>query len=130
MYLLRLDTFGCHCYDIATNMDFHNVYFAVTQTTLDRLRAIPPTVWGKLGLGVLGVIIIFIIIQKVLKINKFVLGGVVFIGGGLIWFNWIYHRTEPKFLTPLVDRVAPFFPTAGAYETKQTTMPGDTTKKK
>ena len=69
-------------------------------------------------------------IQKVLKINKFVLGGVVFVGGGLMWFNWVYHRTEPKFLTPIVDRIAPFFPSAGAYETKQTTMPGDSTKKK
>jgi len=75
------------------------------------------------------VILVFIIIQKVLKINKFVLGGVVFIGMGLIWFNWIYHRTEPKFLTPLVDRIAPFFPSAGAYETKQATTPGETKKK-
>ena len=66
---------------------------------------------------------VFVISQKVLKINKFVLGGVVFIGGGLVFFNWIYHRTEPKFLTPIVDRIAPFFPTAGAYETKQATTP-------
>jgi hypothetical protein len=111
-------------------MELHNVYFAVTNTTLDKLRAIPPAVWGKLGLGVLAVIVVFILIQRVLKINKFVLGGAVFIGGGLLWFNWIYHRTEPKFLTPLVDRVAPFFPTAGAYEVKQQTLPGDATKKK
>jgi hypothetical protein len=104
--------------------------FAVTNTTLDKLRAIPPAVWGKIGLGVLAVIVVFIVIQRVLKINKFVLGGAVFIGTGLLWFNWIYHRTEPKFLTPLVDRVAPFFPTAGAYETKQSTLPGDATKKK
>ena len=37
----------------------------------------------------------------------------IFIAGGLIWFNWIYHRTEPKFLTPLINRIAPFFPAAG-----------------
>jgi hypothetical protein len=111
-------------------MDIHPAYFAATQTTLDRLKAIPPAVWGKLGLGVLAIIVVFIVIQRVLKINKFVLSGAVFIGGGLLWFNWIYHRTEPKFLTPLVDRVAPFFPTAGAYEVKQSTLPGDTKKKK
>jgi hypothetical protein len=102
--------------------------FAAT-TTLDKLQKIPPAFWGKVGLGVAVVIVVFIIIQKVLKINKFVLGGVVFIGMGLIWFNWIYHRTEPKFLTPLVDRIAPFFPSAGAYETKQATTPGETKKK-
>jgi hypothetical protein len=111
-------------------MDLPMLSFAVTNTTLDKLRAIPPAVWGKLGLGVLGVIVVFIVIQRVLKINKFVLGGAVFIGTGLLWFNWIYHRTEPKFLTPLVDRVAPFFPTAGAYEVKQSTLPGDAAKKK
>ena len=103
-------------------------FFAAT-TTLDKLQKIPPAFWGKVGLGLAVVIVVFIIIQKVLKINKFVLGGVVFIGMGLIWFNWIYHRTEPKFLTPLVDRIAPFFPSAGAYETKQATTPGETKKK-
>ncbi len=103
-------------------------FFAAT-TTLDKLQKIPPAFWGKVGLGLAVVILVFIIIQKVLKINKFVLGGVVFIGMGLIWFNWIYHRTEPKFLTPLVDRIAPFFPSAGAYETKQATTPGETKKK-
>jgi hypothetical protein len=103
-------------------------FFAAT-TTLDKLQKIPPAFWGKVGLGLVAVILVFIIIQKVLKINKFVLGGVVFIGMGLIWFNWIYHRTEPKFLTPLVDRIAPFFPSAGAYETKQATTPGETKKK-
>lgn len=111
-------------------MALYNMNFAVAQTTLDKLKAIPPTVWEKLGLGVLAVIVVFIVIQRVLKINKFVLGGAVFVGGGLLWFNWIYHRTEPKFLTPLVDRVAPFFPTAGAYEVKQATLPGDAAKKK
>jgi hypothetical protein len=45
-----------------------------------------------------------------------------------MWFNWIYHRTEPKFLTPLVDRIAPFFPSAGSYDAKQATNPGDTKK--
>jgi hypothetical protein len=100
-----------------------HLFFAAT-TTLERLEKVPPAFWGKVALGVGAVIVVFIVIQKVLKINKFVLGGAAFIGMGLIWFNWIYHRTEPKFLTPLVDRVAPFFPSAGAYETKQAGTPG------
>jgi len=107
-----------------------NLTFLAATTTLDKLQKIPKEFWLKAGGAVAAVIIIFIIIQKVLKINKFVLGGVVFVGGGLMWFNWVYHRTEPKFLTPIVDRIAPFFPSAGAYETKQTTLPGDSTKKK
>jgi preprotein translocase subunit Sec61beta len=102
------------------------------ETTLQKLQKIPPAFWLKVGIAVAAVIVIFIVLRSVLKINKFVLGGASFIAAGLIWFNWIYHRNEPKFLTPLVDRIAPFFPAAGAYETKQagTVLPVDPHKKK
>jgi hypothetical protein len=101
-------------------------------TTLEKLQKIPPAFWAKIGIGVAAVIIVFIVVQKVLNVNKFVLGGVVFIACGLIGFNWIYHRTEPKFLTPIVDRIAPFFPAAGAYDTTQSKSPikEDNTPKK
>lgn len=112
---------------IHTTMSSQHAFFAAA-TTLEKLQKIPPAFWGKLALGVGAVIVVFIIIQKILKINKFVLGGVVFIGAGLMWFNWVYHRTEPKFLTPLVDKIAPFFPTAGAYQTKQTSTPASDKK--
>jgi len=111
-----------------TKMVSHHVFFAAN-STLDKIGKIPPAFWAKMGLGVLAIIVVVIVLRKVLKINKFVLGGAVFIGLGLVWFNWIYHRSEPKFLSPLVDRIAPFFPSAGAYETKQATTP-DAPKKK
>jgi hypothetical protein len=79
--------------------------------------------WLRIGAAVLAVIVIYIALRAVLKINKFVLGGAAFIGAGLIWFNWIYHRNEPKFLTPVMNRIAPFFPAAGAYQTKQAGTP-------
>jgi len=97
--------------------------FAAAETTLERLEKIPRGFWIKIGLAVAAVIAAVIIIRAILKINKFVLGGVAFIIAGLIWFNWIYHRNEPKFLTPIMDRIAPFFPAAGAYETKQAGTP-------
>jgi hypothetical protein len=100
------------------------------ETTLQRLQRIPPAFWMKLGIAVGAVIVVFIVLRSVLKINKFVLGGAAFVGAGLIWFNWIYHRNEPKFLTPLVDRIAPFFPAAGAYETKQAGTPDVSGSKK
>jgi hypothetical protein len=128
--LLRLDRSALHCYNIDTKMSLQNLYFAAAPTTLDKLKTIPPAFWGKVALVIVGVIVVFVIIQKVLKINKFLLGGAVFIGGGLLFFNMIYHRTEPKVLTPFVDRIAPFFPAAGAYDAKQATTPGDDKKKK
>jgi hypothetical protein len=96
---------------------------AAAATTLDRIEKIPPAFWMRIGAAVLAVIVIYIALRAVLKINKFVLGGAAFIAAGLIWFNWIYHRNEPRFLTPMMNRIAPFFPAAGAYQTKQAGTP-------
>ena len=98
--------------------------FLAATTTIDKLEKIPPAFWGKLGLVVLGLIVAVIIIRKVLHVNKFIMGAVIVVCGGLMFFNWIYNRTEPRFLTPLVDRIAPFFPAAGAYNAKQAKEPG------
>jgi hypothetical protein len=37
----------------------------------------------------------------------------------ILFFSWVYNRNEPKWLTPVVEKIAPFFPTAGAYNNKQ-----------
>lgn len=104
-------------------MGFHYLFFAAANT-FDKIEKIPKVFWEGLAIGIVGIIVIFIVLRKLLGINKFVLGGAAFIAAGLIWFNWIYHRSEPKFLTPIVDRIAPFFPSAGAYESKQAGTPG------
>jgi hypothetical protein len=109
-------------------MASHTVLLAAT-TTLDKLQKIPPAFWLKLGGAVLGVILVVVILRKVLKVNKFVLGGVTFVTCGIVFFNWIYNRTEPAFLTPLVNRIAPFFPAAGAYNATQAKTPDQTSKK-
>jgi amino acid transporter len=110
-----------------TKMGSQYFYFAAANT-LEKIEKIPTAFWLKVGLAVLIVVLAVVILRKLLNVNKFVLGGVLFIAAGLIFFNWIYHRTEPKFLTPLVDRIAPFFPSAGAYEAKQATTPGSSKK--
>jgi len=125
--LLRLDMSRRHCYNPNTKMGSPNVIFAAT-TALEKLEKIPPIFWAKLGGCVLAIILFVIIVRKVLKVNKFVLGGVVFIGGGLIFFNWIYYRTEPKALTPIFNKIAPFFPSAGAYEVRQSQTPDQAKK--
>ena len=104
-------------------MRFPYLLFAEAQTTLERLAKIPRGFWIKIGLAIAAVIVAALVIRAILKLNKFVLAGVAFIAAGLIWFNWIYHRNEPKFLTPIMNRIAPFFPAAGAYETKQAGTP-------
>lgn len=97
---------------------------------MDKLQKVPREFWIKMAIGVGAVIAVVIVLRNLLKINKFVLGGAAFVAGGLIWFNWIYHRNEPRFLTPLINRIAPFFPAAGAYQTKQAGTPIIDDKKK
>jgi hypothetical protein len=106
-------------------MDSSFIFLAATNT-LEKLEKIPPAFWAKVGLAVAGVIIVVIVLRKLFSINKFVLFGAIFIGGGIYFFNMVYHRTEPKFLTPMVERIAQFFPTAGAYETTQSKTPDQT----
>jgi hypothetical protein len=108
-------------------MVLHDAFFFAA-TTLDKLKGVPPSFWIKVGGGVLAIVLVVVIFRKLMEVNMFILGGAIFIAVGLVGFNWLYHRTEPKVLTPFFDRIAPFFPSAGAYETKQATTP-DATKK-
>ena len=55
--------------------------------------------------------------------NKVIAGVLILVVGAVVFFSWVYNRNEPKFLTPIVRSVAPFFPSAGAYATKQQQAP-------
>jgi hypothetical protein len=97
------------------------VFLAVS--TLEKLKKVPTDVWLKLGAGVLILIVAILILRKLAQVNKFVLIFVVLLTGTILGFNWIYERNEPAFLTPLVDKIAPFFPAKGSYDSKQTKDP-------
>jgi hypothetical protein len=104
-------------------MGFPHLYLA-TNPALEKLQAIPPAFWIKVGIVVAALIVFVILLRKLMNVNKFVMGGIIFVGGGIFMFNMLYNRSEPKFLTPIFDKIAPFFPSAGAYETKQAGTPG------
>ena len=95
--------------------------FAVT--ALEKLKTLPPDVWLKIGVVVGGFIIAILVFRRVMKMNKIIAGVIVFVVMTVVFFSWVYNRNEPKFLTPLVERVAPFFPSAGAYSSKQQSAP-------
>jgi len=95
--------------------------FAVT--ALEKLQTLPPDVWLKIGIAVGGFIIAILVFRRVMKMNKIIAGVIVFVVVTVVFFSWVYNRNEPKFLTPLVERVAPFFPSAGAYSSKQQNAP-------
>ena len=85
----------------------HMLLIAVT--ALEAMKEIPPYTWLKVGIVVAVVVIALIAIPKIFKMNKIILGVIVFVASTIIFFSWIKQRNEPKFLTPLIDRIVPFF---------------------
>lgn len=99
------------------------LFFAAAETTIDKLKKIPPEFWWKVGTIVLVVAALVIIVRKVSGMNKMVLGAIVFVVFTVVGFNWIYERNEPAFMTPVINKIAPFFPSKGAYNAKQQQAP-------
>ena len=92
-------------------------------TAVDQLKTLPPDVWLKIGIGIASFVIAILVFRRVMKMNKIIASIIVFVVGTVVFFSWVYNRNEPKFLTPLVEKIAPFFPSAGSYATKQQSAP-------
>lgn len=95
--------------------------FAVT--ALEKMQTLKPEVWLKIGIAVVAFIVVVVLFRRIMRMNKVIAGVIVFVVFTVVFFSWVYNRNEPKFLTPIVDKIAPFFPSAGAYETKQKSTP-------
>ncbi len=95
--------------------------FAVT--ALEKAQSLKPDVWLKIGIAIAAFILVIFFFRRIMRMNKIVAGVVVFVVFTVVFFSWVYNRNEPKFLTPIVEKIAPFFPTAGAYSNKQKTAP-------
>jgi hypothetical protein len=92
-------------------------------TALEKIKTLPPDVWLKIGIAVVGFVAIILVARRVMKMNKVIGGIMVFVALTVVFFSWVYNRNEPRFMTPIIEKVAPFFPSAGAYNSKQTTAP-------
>jgi hypothetical protein len=93
--------------------------FPLAATALDTLKKLPPSTWLKIAAILAGFVLAIIILRKIARMNKIVLGVIVFVTVVIVGFSWVYERNEPKFLTPLVEKIAPFFPSKGSYGNQQ-----------
>ncbi len=91
--------------------------FAVSAA--EKMKTLPPDVWLKIGIAVAALVIAVFVFRRVMKMNKIIAGVIVFVVGTVVFFSWVYNRNEPKFMTPIVEKIAPFFPSAGEFENKQ-----------
>jgi hypothetical protein len=81
-------------------------------TALEKMQAVPTKVWLNLALGLLIFFAVVIIIRKAAEMNKVLLSVIIFVVVTSVGFNWIYARNEPKFMTPFIEKIAAFFPSA------------------
>lgn len=94
-------------------------------SALEALQDLPPGTWLKIGLGVAVLVAAVFLVRHLARMNKIVVGVVLVVAGSVVFFSWVYNRNEPRFLTPLVEKIAPFFPTAKVRQEKKWQEPGD-----
>ncbi len=95
--------------------------FAVT--ALEKMQAVPLAFWLNLALGVLILVAAVILIRKAAEMNKVLLSVIIFVVVSGVTFHWVYSRNEPAFMTPFVDLIADFLPSAEKQAQKQKRSP-------
>lgn len=90
-------------------------------TAVDKLKTLPPEIWMKIAIAIGAFVLAIFLFRRVMKMNKIIAAVIVFVVFTVVFFSWVYNRNEPPFMTPIVQRIAPFFPSAGSYQAKQAT---------
>lgn len=86
---------------------------------LSRLKDIPTDVWKFAAIGVAIIAALVIILRKLQGANKIWLTIIGVATFAIVGFQWIYNRNEPKFLSPVISKIAPFFPSKVNYNEVQ-----------
>lgn len=92
---------------------------AANQTALEKLKQIPTDFWIKVGIAVVAIIVVVILLRKLAGANKIILSVVVLLVVSIVGFNWIYERNEPEWASPIVEKLAQFFPAKDSYNANQ-----------
>lgn len=92
-------------------------------TALEAMKSVPVKTWLIVGAVLAGIIATAIILPKIFKMNKVILGVLVMIVTSVVFFSWVKQRNEPAFLTPLIDRLAPFFDSNVHYKKNDKKVP-------
>ena len=82
----------------------------------DRLRVIPSQVWLNLGICLVAVIVLVRLWRGLKQMNDFMPYFAAAFASFMILFFWVYNRTEPRFLTPVVEKLTYFLPTKSQAE--------------
>ena len=88
-------------------------------TTLEKLQAVPARFWINVLLGISTFIVLLIVFRHAARMNKLLLGLLIVLLLTGVAFQWVFERNEPRFLTPYIDKIAPWFPSKIEYHQRQ-----------
>jgi hypothetical protein len=89
-------------------------FFAAAEPGVwEQLRRVPKQTWINLAICIIALLVVVRLWKALKNFNEFAPYIAASIAGVLIFFYWVYERSEPRFLTPLVEKIAPFFPSRG-----------------
>ena len=89
---------------------------AAQSSVWDQIRRVPRQAWINFVICVLAVLIVVRLWRTLKRLNDYAPYFVAAIVTTTVFFFWVYNRTEPRILSPLVDRLMPFFPTKSKQE--------------
>lgn len=84
-------------------------------TTLEKLQTVPKVFWVNAAIFILGGILAIVLLRHAARMNKMVLSMIIVVALTTVGFQWIWERNEPRFMTPVIDTIAPFFPSKNAF---------------
>lgn len=83
--------------------------------TNDLVANIPESDWLRFGILLLLLLAILQTVRLVSRVNRALLLFVFVVGTAGLMMSWVHNRNEPAFLTPVVETVAPWFPSKVRY---------------
>lgn len=84
------------------------LYFAIS--AIEKIRHLPKKNLVNLGLATLLVLVVIVLFKVAARMNKFVLGIIILVTLMVLMLTWVHERNEPKFLSPIIDAIAPYVP--------------------
>lgn len=82
----------------------------------DQVRSVPRQFWINAIICILAVLIVSRMWREMKKLNDYAPYFAAVIVTTTVFFYWVYNRTEPRVLSPLVDRLTVFFPTKAKHD--------------
>jgi flagellar biosynthesis protein FliQ len=87
------------------------VLAAAPPTAWENIKSVPKDTWINLVICVVAVVVIVRLWKAMKQLNDFLPYIAATLASLLILFYWVYERKEPRFLTPVVEKLVHFLPT-------------------